>query len=149
MTHEAASCDETARNTDETEPDVSAGRSVAEWVTLGISASIVVAILGLITWLEFSGASAPPRVTAWADLEQVRQEEGVFYVPVTIENTGDKTIEEVVVEAQLDTGNGEPEVADITVTFLAGGERVYGALVFTSDPRNGDLIIRPVSYIDP
>lgn len=127
----------------------SQSRSLAEWVTLGVSASIVIAMLGLITWLEFSGSSEPPRITALANLEQMRQDEGVFYVPVTIENTGDRTVEDVVIEAQLDTGDGEPEVAEITVTFLAGGERVHGAFVFTSNPNNGDLVIRPVSYKDP
>jgi uncharacterized protein (TIGR02588 family) len=131
------------------EQSVPSGRSLAEWITLGISASILLAILGMITWLEFGGANDPPRIVTRAELENVRNEDTGYYVPVTIENTGHKTIEDAVIEAQLDSGEGEPEVAEITVTFLAGGEHVRGAFVFTSDPRAGELTIRPVSYKEP
>jgi uncharacterized protein (TIGR02588 family) len=125
------------------------GRSIAEWTTLAISVAILVGIAGLIGYLHLRGAEEPPHIVAEARIDQLREQEGNYYLPIEVVNDGDQTVEDVVIEATLDSGSGEPEIAEFAITFLAGGEHVVGTFVFTSDPSTGDLTIRPVSYRTP
>ena len=121
-------------------------RSIAEWTTLAISVAILVGILGLISWLHFNGDNQPPIVTVEPRLDQVRQEESGYYLPVVVRNEGGATIEDVQVQAELDSGSGSPETADFTITFLVGGERVNGTFIFQNDPSQGDLTTAAGSY---
>jgi uncharacterized protein (TIGR02588 family) len=125
------------------------GRSIAEWTTLGISIAIVAAILGLITFLYYRGTEEAPRIEASANLEGLRHEQSGYYLPVEVTNEGDQTVEDVIVEAELDTGEGQPQTAEITVMFLAGGERATGTFVFEDDPSQGDLTVHATSYKNP
>ena len=125
------------------------GRSTAEWTTLGISLTIVLSILGLITYLYVSGSDEPPNIAAEAKFEELRRETSGYYLPVEVINEGDRTAEDVRVEAELDTGNGQPETAEIAVTFLAGGEHATGTFIFNQDPSEGDLTVQAISYTIP
>lgn len=124
-------------------------RSAAEWVTLGISLAIILSVVGLVTYLLFSGTDQPPVIAVEARLDDVRQDSGVYYVPVVATNEGDQTVEAVRVRAELQTGAGQPQSAETTFTFLSGGEQVRGTLVFAADPAQGQFTLQPVSYQEP
>ena len=137
------------RATPDEETTAQSGRTVAEWTTLGISLAILAVVFASIAWLWVRDTGAPASVEVTPLTEAIRNEGDVWYLPLEIENSGDATAEDVVVEVALDTGQGEPETAEITVTFLASGETARGTAVFTSDPASGDLTIRPVSFKEP
>ena len=109
-------------------------RSVVEWVTLVVSAVLVIGVASLVAYLSIIGDSEPPLIGAQPRLDAVWSDEGAFYLPVDVANAGDRTASEVVVEATLATEGGE-ETAEFTVDFLAGGETESGIVVFTQDPR--------------
>ena len=123
--------------------------SIAEWVTLGISLAIVIAVLGVTTWLALRGDVDPATFDVSARTEQVRQHDDAWYLPSDVHNVGDDTAADVVVRAELDTGIGEPESVEFTVTFLSGGDRTSGTAVFGHDPRAGDLRVAVVSFSEP
>jgi uncharacterized protein (TIGR02588 family) len=123
--------------------------TIAEWTTLAISAAILVGIVGMITWLSFRGDEHPPMVTVEANLEDVRQEDSGYYLPIVIRNEGDDTIEDATVRGELDSGSGQAETVDLTVTFLSGGEEVRGTVVFQDDPTEGELTLAVTSYKEP
>ncbi len=125
------------------------GRSVAEWTTLGISLAILTLLFATIGWLWVRDAGAPASLQVTPVTEAIRHEGDVWYLPVEVENSGDATAADVVIEAALDTGQGEPETAQITFTFLSSGETARGTVMFTSDPAAGSLTIRPVSFRHP
>jgi uncharacterized protein (TIGR02588 family) len=125
------------------------GRSMAEWITLGISAAILISIVGVLTWLSFSGAEEPPLIVVEPNLEGVREDDSGFYLPVVIRNTGDTTVADAIVQAELDTGSGQPQTAEITVDFLDGGEELAGTFVFRDDPASGELTTGVTSYKEP
>ena len=124
-------------------------RSTAEWTTLGISITIVLGILGLITYLYISGGGERPNIAVDAKFEELRSEPSGYYLPVEVINEGDRTAEDVRVEVELDSSNGQPETSEISVMFLAGGERMTGTFIFEEDPTQGELTIRAISYRDP
>jgi uncharacterized protein (TIGR02588 family) len=121
-------------------------RSIAEWITLAVSLAIVIGIVTLITWLHFSGDDRPAMITVEPHMDQLRQEESGYYLPVMVRNDGGATVEDVQVQAELDMGSGEPETADFTITFLVGGEQVEGTFIFQEDPSSGELTTSAGSY---
>lgn len=125
------------------------GRSVAEWSTLAISAAILLTIVGLVTWLAFRGDERAPEIVAEPHLDLLRDEASGYYLPVTIRNDGDITVQDAVIQGELDTGEGQPETADITIPFLSGGEEVRGTMVFQQDPTSGELTVSVTSYKEP
>ena len=125
------------------------GRSVAEWTTLAIGAVLILALVGLVTYLYVSGDNRPPVVAATPLDQEIRHEEGTYYVPIEVTNRGDRTAEEVVVQAELSTGEGAPEVSEFTIDFLAGGETAEGTVAFSADPSAGELMVGVVSFRSP
>jgi uncharacterized protein (TIGR02588 family) len=125
------------------------GRSVAEWVTLGISIAIIAAMVAVISFLYLDGADDPPTIATEPQLDQLRREDDGFYLPVKVTNRGDHTVENLVVQASLDTGDGQPHTAEFSLNFVAGGETVRGTFVFGEDPTGGDLTIGAASYTEP
>jgi uncharacterized protein (TIGR02588 family) len=125
----------------------SKGRSVAEWTTLAISTAILLVIVGLIAWITLAGDTREPVITVETHPERMREDASGYYLPVTIRNEGD--VEEAIVLGELSTGEGQPEAAEITITFLAGGEEVQGTMVFRSNPSAGELTTAVTSYLVP
>ena len=133
----------------QTSPSVDKDRSMAEWTTLGISIAILIFVLGLTTYLYVRGGEKPAVILVEPQMQEIRQDNGSYYLPVIVRNEGDPTVEEVNIEAELDTGAGEPETAQFTVNFLAGGEQVEGTFVFQHNPAEGNLTARVISFQKP
>jgi uncharacterized protein (TIGR02588 family) len=122
------------------------GRSVAEWTTLVIGAVLILALVGLVTYLYVSGENRPPVVEATPLAQEIRREEGAYYVPIEVTNQGGETAEDVVIQAELSTGEGAPEVTEFAIDFLAGGETAEGTVVFSTDPSAGELTVGVASF---
>lgn len=124
-------------------------RTTAERVTSIISLLILVATFALAGWANANSGEGPPVIDVKAHLDQVRETDSRFYLPVTVTNTGGLTAQDVVVTGELDTGEGQPESAEFTINFLSGSEKEEGYLIFTSDPNEGDLTIGATSFVTP
>lgn len=124
-------------------------RSPAEWVSLSISLAIVLGLVAVILFLYSSGRSDEPTIDVQPDFDQVRQDAGDYYLPVTIANTGDVTAEEVMVEVSFTGSEGTRETSEVTIRFLAGNATEESVVVFSGDPRDGDVSTDVISYIMP
>lgn len=124
-------------------------RTTAERITLVISLVILASIFALAGWANVRTGDAPPTIEVEARLEAVRETDSGYYLPIRITNTGGLTAQDVTVVGELDTGEEQPETAEITITFLAGGEEESAELVFTTDPNEGELSVGATSYLQP
>jgi uncharacterized protein (TIGR02588 family) len=125
------------------------GRSVAEWTTFVLGAVLILALVGLVTYLYVSGDNRPPVVEATPLDRAVRHEEGAYYLPIEVTNREGRTVEDVVIQAELSSGEGAPEVSEFTIDFLASGETVEGTVVFSTDPSAEELTVRVASFRSP
>ena len=125
------------------------GRAVAEWTSLGISSVILLALIGTLTYLQFTSGEQPAVIEARPRLEALRRDGGVFYLPVEISNTGGATAQDVRVVISVPTDQGQPESAELMIDFLARGATQQGTAVFHSDPRLRPLQVDVISYLDP
>jgi uncharacterized protein (TIGR02588 family) len=111
-------------------------RSLAEWTTLGISAAIVLALLGLVTYQAMTRGGRPAVIAVALQTEAVRHEGAAYYLPVEIANHGDQTAADVRVQVSLTAGDGR-QTAHLSVAFLAGGATARGTAVFRAVRRRG------------
>lgn len=140
---------QTDSDQDRTGNPTGTARTGAEWTTLAISTGILIGVVGLIIWLAIRGTDQPPAIIVEPNFQDVRAEESGYYLPITIRNDGDATVQDAIVRGELDTGSGQPEDAEVTVDFLASGEEVYATFVFRSDPSSGELTAGVTSYKVP
>lgn len=124
-------------------------RTTAERVTLIISLVVLAAILGLAGYSNITTGEEPPTITVSADMENVRETESGYYVPITITNDGGLTAQDVIASGELILEEGEPETAEVTIAFLAGGESERAELVFSVHPAEGTFTLRPASFVHP
>lgn len=124
-------------------------RTPAERVTSVISVLVLVVILGIAGWTSARTGESPPVIEVEAHLGDVRERDSGYYVPITIINAGGLTAQDVVVTGELDTGEGTPETADVTIAFLSGGETEDAELIFSANPNAGEFAVRPTSYLNP
>lgn len=126
-----------------------AGRTTAEKITLLTSCLILLSILGRAGWAHVKTGDDPVVIVVEAHLDSVRQEASMYYLPITVTNTGGRPAQDVMVRGELTDETGKPQEAEITLTFLGAGEAENAELVFTSDPRKSEVSIHPVSFVEP
>jgi uncharacterized protein (TIGR02588 family) len=125
------------------------GRSIAEWVSVGISLAIVLALAGLVVYQYLVGGTRPPLVVVTPQLDAIRREADAYYLPVEVVNRGDKTAEDVRVLLSLSSDQGARQSAELGVDFLAGGETARWTVVFREDPSRGRLTVDMLSFLEP
>lgn len=121
-------------------------RTGPEWVTFGVSALILLVVVGLMVVHAFR--TDDPAAPAAGRPGSVRQVGGQYFVPVEIVNRGDLGAAEVQVVAEL-TIDGNTTSGDQVIDFLGGGETQELTFVFTVDPADGELVVNVVGFAQP
>ncbi|WP_438013642.1 hypothetical protein WMF18_22185 [Sorangium sp. So ce315] len=124
-----------------------AGRQLAEWVSLAVSAAL---ILGLAVFLVYEGltgseGSVVPEVRALP--ERAEQHGGVWVLPVRVKNQGKQMLGDLGVELRYTPpGAREPERVEATIDYL--GKRSEQVVYFyvPGDPRGMSVEARPLHY---
>lgn len=124
-------------------------RSRAEWLTLGISVTLLIVVVGLVIFEYVSHGSRPAVIVVEPQPRAVRQEGDAFYLPVEISNRGDLTVEDIQVQISLSSSRGQHHLARLSLKLLAGGDTEQGVVVFPADPRQGDLTVDSISFFEP
>lgn len=122
--------------------------TIAEGVSLAVSATLLAGVIGLVVYLWASNRQRQPPVLQVSHAE-IRRSAGQFYVPFEVTNQGGETAEAVQVVAELRVDDVPVASGEQTIAFLSSQERVRGAFVFTQDPRRGELVIRVASFQYP
>lgn len=110
-----------------------------------MSAAIVAVVVGLL--LSRWDDTAPP--TFRIARGDTRAASGEFFVPVTVENTGDIAAADVVVVARLLDGRQVVETGEQRLTTLSGDETEEVTFVFSHDPSPMSVDVGVASYTRP
>jgi len=122
-------------------------RTPAEQVTFGIALSILALTIGLVVYVWLFTPQGEPVLQITQGT--LRQQDGYFYVPFTVENTGGNTAEMVQVIGELSIAGQVVEDGEQQIDFLSGGETAEGAFIFSRNPEEGELTLRVASYKEP
>jgi len=121
-----------------------APKSTAEWISLGVSLLILLGFVGAIVWLWINQPAGPPQFNVQRGV--VRNESGLFHLPVTVTNIGGLAVGEVRVEAKLNN-QGREETTVTTIDFLPVRGQEEVVLIFGSEP--SAAVVQVVSYRQP
>jgi uncharacterized protein (TIGR02588 family) len=113
-------------------------------VSLAVSLLLLALVVGVVVKLWVSQTEKPPRFVV--ETGAARNEAGLFYLPFTLINEGDKTAAEVMVEGTIGA-SGKEETSSTTFDFIPGRSRQKGELVFSADPASAQ--VRVTSYQQP
>lgn len=126
----------------------STGRKFAEWVTLGLSVLLVLAIAG---YLVYSGSReqsphVPVEVRVLAG--EVQEASGRYVVPIEVRNLGRRTLKDLKVQVTFAAPAGESNQPDeeVTLDYLAAGaaQKIY--LYVHRHPKDMTVVAEPSSY---
>ncbi len=121
------------------------GRGLAEWVTFGIAAALLLGVAALVLYLWFGVPQTPPVITI-SQRGDVRQVGEQHYLPFTVRNSGGGAATAIRVLAELRVGGQVVEESEQQFDFLSRGESEQGAFVFERDPHSGELKMSIDSY---
>jgi uncharacterized protein (TIGR02588 family) len=82
-------------------------------------------------------------------VDEIRPTGQGHLVGLTIRNAGNATAASLSVEGVLKRGATDVETSLVTVDYVAAGSERGAALLFTNDPRQGELTVRAKGYIEP
>ena len=121
-----------------------APKSTAEWVSLAVSIIILSGFVGTIIWLWFNQPTGPAQFQVQRGV--VRNETGLFHLPVKVTNTGGMAVGQVRVEGKLNN-QGQEETTVTTIDFLPVRAQEEVVLVFRNEPSGA--VVQVVSYHQP
>lgn len=117
-----------------------------EWSVFAVSLLLVLATFGYLVREALTTESGPPDVAV--SLGPPVRGAGGHPVPVTAENRGAATAEDVRITVRLD-GRGPAEEAVLVVPYLPRGSRRSGWVTFRGDPADGTLQVAGVAFQAP
>jgi uncharacterized protein (TIGR02588 family) len=121
-------------------------RRVAEWITFGLSLTLVLALSAHLAWrlrepvTELVDARITPR------LDRVAQQEGRFVLPLDIANPGGRTIRDLQVRVEYRGAGGELRSMDLLVDYLGQSSEQVVYTYFRDDPRTLSIRAEAMSY---
>jgi uncharacterized protein (TIGR02588 family) len=125
-------------------------RTLAELVTLGISIVLLVGLVGTLAWLDLRSGDERVRIDVRPEFARAYEHDGVWYLPVTITNVGDRATDLLRVElTNTAAGDDQPEVAEFEYAFVSGGERVRGTAIFDAQPTRDSVQVDEIAITEP
>ena len=121
-----------------------APKSTAEWISLAVAVIIITGFVAAIVWLWINQPTGPAQFKVERGL--VRNETGLFHLPVTITNIGGLAVGQVRVEGKL-ISEGREEITVTTIDFLPVRAHEEVVLVFRGEPSGA--VVEVVSYHRP
>ncbi|MEF2548987.1 TIGR02588 family protein [Aurantimonas sp. E1-2-R+4] len=118
-----------------------------EWIVGGISAVVVLAMIGFILFEAFSATGRTPRLAVAAGRTETMA--SGFRIGFRAFNGGDATAAEVTVEGSLMDGEETVETSEVTLDYIPGHSERRGALLFSKYPGQYRLELNAKSYREP
>ena len=118
-----------------------------EWIVGGLGTLLVVGAIAFLLDHALVRDGSPPdiRVTA----EQVLDLQAGYLVRFRASNQGNSAAAQVTIEGELAGPDGRIEVSDVVLDYLPPRSDRQGGLLFSENPRTGELRLRATGYAKP
>jgi uncharacterized protein (TIGR02588 family) len=118
-----------------------------EWIVGGIGTVLVGGAIAFLLYHALVRDGSPPDLRVAA--ERVLELEGGYLVRFRAFNAGHSAAAQVTIEGELAGPDGSVEVSDVVLDYLPPRSDREGGLLFSEDPRNGELRLRATGYAKP
>ena len=116
-----------------------------EWSVLAIGLVVVGGVVSVLTLAAIRTDETPPALYVEFGPAQ-SQGERRYRVPVLVQNRGGKTASDVTVSVELRVGGQMVAHAELTFALVPRGSKREGAVLFTRDPRGGEIVAGAITY---
>ena len=121
--------------------------SPAEFALGTLGALVVLGLLAFLIYQAVATRNAAPRLVA--EVTGIEQHGGSWTVTFRVDNRGGETAEQVQVAGTLTRDGREVQQVNAVLSLVLPHSENAGALVFSSDPRSGELEVSPTGYSLP
>ncbi|MET0402518.1 MAG: hypothetical protein ABW123_08945 [Cystobacter sp.] len=118
-----------------------------EWLVFAVSGLLVTAVVGYLAVDAWTREETPPDLVVTVGTPLAGS--GHWRVPITVENRGEETAEEVRVGVDLRQGGQVRERAELTLAYVPRHSRREGWVTFHHQPTRSELEARPLGYAKP
>ena len=119
-------------------------KNALEWSGFAISLGLIAVCVGVLGYEQLTRADSPPRLTA--AVERVIEQPAGFALEVLVQNSGDRTAENVQLEITVE---GTAERAEAVVAYVPYRSQRRAWLVLPSDPGDRRVIVRVLGFEEP
>ena len=121
--------------------------SSVAWVLAGLSAVLVLAVIGALLYEGLGGTGSPPEIVF--EVDSVTIAPHGFLLEFQAVNSGESTAARVLVEGEVTTAAGVSERSEVTIDYLPAKGRRRAWLFFKTDPSRHHLEIRQKGFDSP
>ena len=118
-----------------------------EWIVGGLGAVLVGGAIGFLVYHSLTRDQTPPDVRVVA--QRVLDLQNGYLVQFRALNQGGSAAAQLTIEGELAGPDGEVEVSEVVFDYLPPRSGREGGLVFSRDPRAGQLSLRAKGYARP
>ncbi|MGY2083952.1 hypothetical protein [Blastococcus sp. SYSU DS0539] len=122
----------------------SGGTSAAEYAMGGLGGLLVLLLIAFLGYQAVAVRESGPELAV--DITTVEQAGSGYEVHLRVRNDGGTTAETVQLGGQLSRDGRQVEQASATIAYVPPESRRAAVLVFSNDPRDGELTVGPEGY---
>lgn len=118
-----------------------------EWIAGTIGLLMLLAVIAFLLYEVATDEGRPPQMTI--KIEEITPAGEQYLVQFSIQNSGDETAADVLIEGTLHEGETLIETSEATLTFVPAGSTRKGGLYFAENPADFALEIVAKGYEQP
>jgi uncharacterized protein (TIGR02588 family) len=118
-----------------------------EWLIGGLGVLLVGGAIAFLIYHALAREQTPPDIRLVA--ERVLELDNGYLVQFRAFNEGRSAAAQVTIEGELTGPDASIEVSDVVLDYLPPRSDREGGLLFTRDPREGELRLRAMGYSKP
>ncbi|MFC3126494.1 hypothetical protein ACFOD4_15630 [Pseudoroseomonas globiformis] len=110
---------------------------------------MLVAVLGILLHQALLRPDTPPGIRLEAGTAEALGPGLGYHLPVTAQNLGNQTAASLRVQGEIRREGQVVETSLLEFDYVPDRSQRRGGLFFREDPRQGELVLRPLGYADP
>ena len=124
-------------------------KNALEWIVFAISLALVLFVAGFLAYSAIALEDTPPELTVELQEPSAAPGGAGYIVPFTIRNRGSQSAADVRLEVKLLANGEEVETSETTLPLVPYQSERSGTLIFSEDPRAGELVPEIKSFLEP
>ena len=114
-------------------------KNKVEWGVFFISFLLVLSVCGYLVYSDFRSNASPPAINV--KIIKVETQNRGYLMELELENTGDQTAENILIEIALTETDRTIETSEFQIAFLPRHSKRRGFVTFRTNPQAAGAII--------
>jgi uncharacterized protein (TIGR02588 family) len=127
-------------------PEARGPRRFAEWLSFGISLTLVLAVVFYLLWRLREPVTDTVLAQVSPQLDRVSEQQGRFVLPIQVKNPGSRTVRDLQLRVEY-RERGEARSLDVLIDYVGQSAEQLVYVYFAEDPRSLSVRAEAISYL--